>query len=130
MQIERLLNICLGAESASKWQVVFWLNAALLLYLTLTPSNHQPVNFANADKLFHFIGFGAFAFFGFLAFPKMPPWLLFVISTCLGVGVELVQAILPYRSFSVADMFADILGILTVISLLYFVKTRYIKDNQ
>lgn len=124
MGIKPLIQTMLHEKNALTWKVIFWANGILLLYLTLMPSVQQTVSIPNIDKVFHFIGFGAFAFFCVLAFPKLKPWIVVVISTLLGVLVEIVQSFIPYRGFSVADMLADFLGIIVAISFIHLVRKQ------
>ncbi len=70
------------------------------------------------DKLLHASGFFVMAFLSHLAHPnKNSLWLIFGL-TLFGVVIELVQAYLPYRTFSLWDWFADILGLLLYFGLL------------
>lgn len=117
--VSKLFEIIFNKQYIKKWQVIFWLNASLLLYLTLMPSIHISIGLANIDKLFHFIGFGAFAFFCLLAFPNLKPLVIVIISSLLGAIVEIVQSYLPYRGFSFADMLADFAGIIAAVSFLW-----------
>ncbi len=106
----------------NKWQVAFFLNWALLLFLTLSPSSLGPIGIQHADKLFHIIGFGAFAFFFVLAFPRLKLRWIILLSFCMGIGVEAAQSFIPYRSFSIADMVADLTGILIAVLMLFFLR--------
>jgi len=106
-------------EHAKKWQVVFWLNSLLLLYLTLMPSLNTDISYPHIDKLFHFIGFGTFAFFCGLAFPKLNAIRVIIIASLLGIVVEIVQSFLPHRGFSYLDMLADLAGILAAVTFLW-----------
>ncbi len=119
MFIGKLFDIIFNQKQTHKWQVVFWLNASLLLYLTLMPSLGHHISYRNIDKVFHFIGFGAFAFFCLLAFPRLHILWAVTISCSLGVVVELIQALLPHRGFSYADMIADFAGIIAAVTFLW-----------
>lgn len=120
----KLIQLIFDPSQSKKWQIIFWLNAALLLYLTLAPAQQQAFSYPNIDKLFHFIGFGSFAFFFALAFPKLRYWQAILISICLGISVEIVQSFIPYRSFSFADMLADLAGIITAVVFIALVKPQ------
>jgi len=80
------------------------------------------MGYQHIDKVFHFIGFGSFAFFCKLAFGKLSSLLVLTLSSSLGVLVEVVQSLLPYRSFSFADMLANIIGVVVALVFLYFSK--------
>ena len=86
------------------------------------PAVHYQVNYHHMDKIFHFIGFGAFAFFCVLAFPRLNVLWIITISCLLGTAVELVQSFLPHRAFSFADMLADFAGIVVAVGFLWIGK--------
>jgi VanZ family protein len=89
-----------------------WLYAAAIVWLSLTPSPPQ-VDIANGDKLGHFLAYGVLMFwFGFLyrsARARMGYALLWI---AMGVALEFAQRATGYRSFELADMAADMLGVL------------------
>ena len=118
-------NILFEEKNTPKWKFIFWLNSLLLLYLTLMPSIQIKVSFANIDKVFHIIGFGSFAFFCFLAFPKLKNLSVTGIAVALGILVEIIQSFLPSRSFSYLDMFADVFGIVLAVLFLSLLKNKY-----
>ncbi len=70
------------------------------------------------DKVFHFIGFGSFAFSFMLAFPHIKIRWTILIAMSLGVLVELIQSFIPSRAFSYLDMLADLIGILFAVLLI------------
>jgi len=120
--IGKFFYILYQPKHTTKWQIVFWINSILLLYLTLMPAVHHSVNYRDIDKVFHFIGFGSFAFFCVLAFSRLNTlWAIF-ISCLLGMSVEIVQSFLPHRAFSFADMIADFAGIITAVIFLWIGK--------
>jgi VanZ family protein len=120
--IRRIFKQISNENHINKWRVVFWLNGALLLYLTLMPSVSYRVSYQHIDKVFHFIGFGAFAFFCLFAFPKLKPTLVIVLSLALGVLVEVIQSFIPHRGFSYLDMLADLAGILFAVLFMLGIK--------
>lgn len=63
------------------------------------------------DKALHAFGFFAMAITAQLAHPKTGFIVLTCGLACFGMGIELVQAYLPYRSFSMWDWAADMLGV-------------------
>ena len=75
-----------------------------------------------ADKIFHFIGFGAFSFFLFLGYPKIAPKLNIGFSFILGLAVEVAQTYIPHRSFDYMDLVADLLGSLAAVVFLAILK--------
>lgn len=125
MAIRRFIRAISNKNHIKKWRVVFWLNGALLLYLTLMPSVSYRVNYQHIDKVFHFIGFGAFAFFCLFAFPKLKPVLVIIISMSLGILVEVIQSFIPHRGFSYIDMVADLSGILFAVIFMFGVRKTF-----
>jgi len=62
------------------------------------------------DKFLHTTGFFVMAFLAHLAHPYAKKMHLIIGLAILGLMIELVQAYLPYRDFSLWDWGADILG--------------------
>lgn len=94
------------------WQTTGWLIVAAIVVLSLTPSQPHIGNFHMSDKLGHIlaytIGMGWFAAlypatrsrFGYAA--------LFI---GLGITMEFLQGLTPYRQFEWLDMLADTTGV-------------------
>lgn len=82
---------------------------AYVLYATLAP----PANVAPLvnDKLAHFLAFAALM--GWFCGVFRPVWfpLVALLLAAIGVGIELLQAQLTYRSAEVADALFDLGGI-------------------
>lgn len=70
------------------------------------------------DKFLHVVGFSIMALFCHLAHPNTAYWLQILGLALFGAGIELVQAYLPYRSFSIWDWLADIVGLFIYFGLL------------
>lgn len=87
--------------------------AALIVtsYLALTPKTYPLVETIN-DKTKHVIAFFVLAWLCDISFPRSP-FSLVKICFLLGYGLflELWQHYLPYREFSILDLFADSLGL-------------------
>lgn len=91
-----------------------WLVAIIVALLaTLLPVSDQAPRFPYADKVFHG---GYFALLGGLAvlaprqLRSMTGAALAMVG--LGVAIELIQALLPWRSFEWLDIVADSVGVL------------------
>lgn len=129
MSTQYFLNLLFQQNYRKKWQVVFWLNTILLLYLTLSTPSELGLDIAHVDKLFHFLGFGAFSFFLYLGYPGnggVNNLKIILISVALGIAVELAQSVIPYRSFDLADLAADFIGSVLAVLVLRFAQTRFI----
>ncbi|MFT5236079.1 MAG: VanZ family protein [Shewanella sp.] len=87
-----------------------------------------PQAIPNMDKIGHFGSFFCLAYLTHFAFK--PKWYqLAIMLACYGIFIELVQSTLPYRSASVADFVADMLGVL-LFSCCHWSYQRYIKASR
>lgn len=88
----------------------------------------MPIPIPHADKLIHFIGYGALAFFVCRALKKpltttAPTWVLVtgaILAVCYGGALEGAQAAIPERSASMWDMVANAAGAVTAAFLYGF----------
>lgn len=90
-------------------RVVFYSTLIAGCVLAFAPAN-QALHSQFNDKLLHCVGFFVLALLAHLAHPRARMALLLAGLALFGLGIELVQAYLPYRSFSWLDWLADILG--------------------
>ncbi len=94
------------------WQAALFVSIAAILYLATTSNSYPPIPAAPNDKINHLIAFLELTLVTRLAWPRLsvfwyaPPALL-----VFGLILEVVQANLPYRDFSLADLTADAVGI-------------------
>ena len=91
-------------------RIVFYSALCLGCVMAFAPGGdvlHSHVN----DKLLHACGLFLMAFLAHAAHPQARAYLPFIGLVLFGLGIELVQALLPYRSFSIMDWFADALGV-------------------
>ena len=125
-----------------RWQLPVVLYALFILFLTSYPKLEIPdVGFSWDDKIYHF---GAYGIFGLLlarATTQYSPekWRKGIfIASCIGIvfGIfdELHQSVIPGRYTELADLAADISGILSaqVTFLLlanYFSKKSHVHTN-
>ena len=97
-------------DRSTTWR---WLFAGALvgvLVLALIPGGNGPDWFENADKLRHAAAFITLWAIGRRAGLK-PAWALALGLLGFGIGIELAQALTPYRDSSVGDVLADAAGI-------------------
>jgi VanZ family protein len=93
------------------WQTIGWMLVILVVYLSLTPS---PVDFPveGGDRYEHALAYATLMFWfahlhaGFRA--RVGLAFGFV---ALGIGLEFAQQMTGYRSFQIADMLADAVGV-------------------
>lgn len=89
-----------------------WLYAAAIVFLSLTPRPPDP-GFAYGDKLGHFFAYSLLMFWFCHLYRYRYTRLAYGLGwVMLGVGIEFAQGATAYRSFEVADMAANSLGVL------------------
>ena len=89
-----------------------WLYAGAIVFLSLTPSPPDP-GFANGDKVGHLLAYGGLMFWFCFLYRYRYTRLAYGIGwIALGVALEFAQRATGYRSFELADMAADSLGVL------------------
>lgn len=92
------------------WWSVGCLMLLAVIVLSLV-SIEQPVQFENADKYEHVIAYGSLMFWWGMVQPaRRRVW--FVVLPMLGVSLEFLQSVTPYRFMSWNDALANLLGVL------------------
>lgn len=89
-----------------------WAYAAALVFLSLTPKPPDP-GFEHGDKLGHLLAYGLLMFWFCVLYRHRSTRLAYGIGwVLLGVVLEFAQAATGYRSYELADMAANSLGVL------------------
>lgn len=107
------------------------LTIVTLLLTLLPPDNLQGRSLVQYDKLGHFLMFFGWSFmlgFALIIDSKKPAplFFIFVAGSMFGISIEVIQEFLPYgRSASYADAIADVIGSLSAVLFLKWIKTRY-----
>jgi VanZ family protein len=103
------------------WLLIGYLIVALVVYLSLTSSPLElDLGFANQDKLHHALAYFTLMFwFTQIYHRKFQRGFLILAFVLLGFLMEYLQSFSPYRSADMADMAANVTGV-----LLAFVATR------
>jgi VanZ family protein len=97
----RILGLALG-----------WGWAASIVWLSLTPSPPS-VGVAFSDKLGHFAAYGALMFWFALLYAHARARALYALAfVAMGVGLEIIQGALGYRTYELLDMAANTTGVL------------------
>ena len=96
---------------AGYWKAAGWLGVGLIIAFSLTPAPPQ-IGIENGDKLGHLAAYGLATLWFAQPYTALRQriWLA-VGMVALGVGLEYAQRATGYRSFEVADMVADALGV-------------------
>jgi len=94
------------------WLAGGWLVCAAIVWLSLMPSPPS-VGFEYSDKLGHFVAYGALMYWFCQLYASRTARLGYGIGfAAMGIALEFIQGALGYRSFEVADMGANALGVL------------------
>jgi VanZ family protein len=116
----------MGARVVILWRAVGWLGVLAVCVVSLIPVPPETVEAAGGDKLVHALGYAALAFW----FAQLVPaagrarWLVALGLTALGTGLELVQALVPWRSTEIWDVAADALGAFAGVAAAGFAAAR------
>ena len=85
---------------------------AAIFWLSLTPSP-PPLEITAGDKLGHLAAYGALLFWFCGLYRKIRTRLLYGTAfIVMGVGLEVLQGMLGYRTYDVLDMTANSVGVL------------------
>ena len=89
-----------------------WLLAAAIVWLSLAPPPAEP-GVHIPDKLAHFLAYGVLmAWFGLLYRRRNARLAYGALWIGMGIALEFAQGATTYRSFELADMAANTLGVL------------------
>ena len=93
------------------WSLIGWFGVALILYLSIMP--HPPeLDIEQGDKLQHLAAYAVLmGWWAQMGASDRANARIALIMLGLGIAIEFAQAATGYRTFSVADMVADALGI-------------------
>ena len=92
------------------WRTALLLSVIAIMYLATT-SQAYPIPAADSDKVNHLMAFIELTLLSRLSWPDVKPWHYAPLLLGFGFAIEAIQATLPYRDFSLADIAADGLGI-------------------
>jgi VanZ family protein len=107
-------------------KVTFVLSVIFASFLFLKQGGHSGITFQHADKIAHFLIFFSLTLLLDLSFKLSVNKILLILSA-YGVTIEVLQSFLPYRSASLGDILADILGVVVYIFLLRTFFRKYLK---
>jgi VanZ family protein len=110
----RLLRILL--------RMAFWIPFGFATYMALTPVQHPEISQAN-DKAMHLLAFGYLTGAFAVAYTHWTTWQrTAAIMLAYAVLIEVVQAFIPNRYWSLLDIAANVIGILLALSGLYAIR--------
>ncbi len=92
--------------------VIWIISISMVVYCSLVPRVELPVDFWQADKLYHFISYGWLSVLPMIGYSGRKFALTSSFTMILlGVLIEMAQWYVPGRTFSVADIIANTLGV-------------------
>jgi VanZ family protein len=98
--------------SFSRLVILVWIiSIGTVSYLSLIPTADLPFDFRWSDKLCHALAYlwlSVLPFYGFTKAQRAVTAAFLMIP--LGIGLEIIQAFVPERLFSVWDIFANSFG--------------------
>lgn len=103
-----------NSKKTTLLKVVFIISVIFASFLFLKQSGHSGISFQHADKIAHFLIFFSLTLLLDLSFKLSVSKNLLILST-YAVIIELLQSFLPYRTASLGDILADILGVIIYI---------------
>ncbi len=92
------------------WRTALLLSVIAIMFLATT-SQAYPIPAAASDKVNHLMAFIELTLLARLSWPEAKAWHYAPLLLAFGFAIEAIQATLPYRDFSLADLAADGLGI-------------------
>jgi len=101
----------MNSRARKLWLIVGWLLILLVIYLSLAPiSIEMPVE--DGDKIGHVAAYAALMLWFANLYETLTRRSILAIGfVALGIALEFVQGETGYRTFEVADMVADALGV-------------------
>ncbi len=95
------------------YKILFYITASAVFILAIIPNDHLNAYIDNADKVKHFIAFFTLSYLLNRASSTIAHRLRNMMALLLfGIFIEFVQIYLIYRSSSIYDIYADLVGIL------------------
>lgn len=97
---------------------LFWLSILVISWLVVAPQEELPP-VRLWDKAAHTLAFAALMLLCAIAYrQRFSLARIAIMLFIFGVGIEIIQYLIPYREFSLLDMLANSLGILVALPLI------------
>lgn len=104
----------IGRNVSSSARLIFL--AGILVALTYSLILPPPAGAFGGDKIMHAVGYGGLAALGALGWPDRIGYLAALVLL-IGIGAELMQAVLPYRALEYGDMVANAIGVIAACAM-------------
>lgn len=138
--INKLFNLLLRFRPAAKYLLALWIITILILSsLPASAFPHIKIEriIVRIDHLIHFIEYSILSWLTFYTFSSRrltytSKKLIIIFSALLlfSIADESHQLFIPSRSFSLYDLIADFIGIITAATFFYLVTRVGLKRNQ
>ena len=104
----------LNLLSKKQFKVVFFITVIFILYQALTPNGETPwFDFHHGDKVLHALAFFLLSFLLNRSSSSIENRIRNMIALLsFGILIEVLQSFTTYRTVSVGDVLADVIGIL------------------
>lgn len=104
----------LNILSKNQFKVIFFITLIVILYKALTPSHNNPFfDFEHADKVVHALAFFVLSFLLNRSSSSIEKRIRNMFSLlAFGILIEVLQSFTSYRTVSIGDVIADLVGIL------------------
>ncbi len=103
---------------------ISWVWLIAILYLSLKPNAQMPLDFEYVDKLLHFMAYGLATILTLMAYPNLDKYKLIALLFTYSFLLEIAQLFAKNRLFELADLAANLTGILLSVLLFGFIKSR------
>ena len=116
------------------WLVMGWLLVTLVAYVSLVPAP-PAIDVSIGDKVGHILAYATLMLWFLQLYPTYRRLLLAISFVMMGVGLEVLQGLIPSRSLEYLDMVANVggvalgwlLGHTPLESALITIETRFIR---
>lgn len=106
-------------------RIIYFIYIILILILSAIPlTTNAQINYL--DKIEHIIAFILYFIFSFYSFPKLNIIFHILLGILFGLLIEIIQSFVPFREFSVFDLIADIVGLITGYIIIRGSKNKFI----
>ena len=103
----------LNLLSKNQFKVIFFITVIFILYKALTPPGEPLFDFDHADKAVHALAFFILSFLLNRSSSSIERRIRNIFSLlAFGILIEVLQSFTNYRTVSIGDVMADLLGIL------------------
>ena len=119
--------------SKKQFKVIFFITVTVILYKALIPSVGEPLfHFENMDKVLHASAFFVLSFLLNRSSSSIHKRIRNILALLgFGIFIEIAQSFTGYRDASVADVFADLTGILLFqFTYSFFKFKQYLKTKK